>query len=591
MFVSEQIRWMKFVVDALVARYPELARYFEENFSNPSEHALLCVLYTGDNEPLDNIAPKTAFSNKTSVVSRYQPGPVEVVHQHAELPNLVDIQTPDLKDEAQVFFNFNLGSSAEYAVNASTANYCAQHADVFVLCKSRLVTKDEIEHLRLALPLFRQLNPSRELPFVYLHLAEDSESPEAADAQFTANLDVLMQQVPGGVGKAFKCNSLNTDDIGYEMFQQYLTDISETVRQLFVSSLWETFISEVRRQREAMLSTYTTLNSECTDYEAFQERVETFYRIRTEQPETEARRAWQDVIYNTRHKVNKEFRGNGNGNGKVTVYDVALEDVERPRDEAEFDEFRLQKNIEISESFAGLVKQTEANLESQFTGLRIDIRDKVMSELEQAGFINLPKSIAHEIGCRFDTEIEMNEFDATNRSGRADRLFRYTLCASFGASLGVQAASGIVILISAIKGGAKGGASGAPLGPVGLIAGIIVGSGVGIVVANQMIKHQDSKAWRVEARNQVMRLMSNLNQEGLYAVEQWGNGYGRLLEDDYTALYQAIDKAIKLESKIYKATPEEREAKREALGEAIEKLDSVLESCEESEDDNDNVRD
>lgn len=592
---SKKIDDMDKFVDALDCYDPERARNYRENRINPAKSLTPCEMRAGDRPVLEKMAPKTGFNEK-SLITRYLPGEVYAAVQNPEHVNLLEVKTPVLKNEAVVSLNFNLGAHAEYAVNAATVDAIAKPSDVFVLAKTGLLMADEIETLQSALPRFRGLNPSGELPLIYLHVAGDT-SPEEAKVQFATNMEVL-DRIPGGVTKAFECDSLDDDDVNYQAYREFWRDFSVMQRELFLQPLCDSFIEEVTAYRDVLRLREKALSEEYqnlahVDETAYQKLVDALEQMTRGDRFLAPKRQWEDFIETKKHQVSLEFIDNGNG--QPTVHEVALEDLDAAptgADSAAWDRYRVEKSIAIKDAYAGLIQSVCVDLEAQYTDLRINACEDI-SDLLKKTAIELPKALEDEIMRRI-AEVEMRQLSPTHLMTTADKVFRYTISTSFCSSIGISTAAAIAYVIAALKGGGEAAAAASPLGPPVIIIAGVIGAIAGLTMADMLIKSQDEKAFRNEWVSKTNQFLRVLSAQAQFAIRELGTQYGRLLTDDLTAIHKSVKDVVESYQEM---SPEDRKALIQQMRAAITTLDDVLESGEnddsengDSENDN-NVRD
>ena len=592
---TKQIGQMQDIVDDVGPFDAEKARYLEGNYLNPAINSYPCVMLAVDGPVRKKMRPKTGF-DENALITRYQPGEVYAAVENPDHVNLLEVKTPALKNEAEVFLNFNLGSYAEYAVNAATVDAVAKPSDIFVLAKTGLLMADEIETLQSALPRFRGLNPSGELPLIYLHVAGDT-SPEEAEAQFAANLEVLAQ-IPGGVTKAFHCNSLDNDDVNYQSYREFWSDLAAMQRELFLQPLCDSFIEEVTVYRDALRLREKHLSTEYknladVDETAYQELVDALEQMTQGDRFLAPKRQWEDFVETLKHQVSLEFIDNGNG--QPTVHEVALEDLDAAptgADSAAWDGYRVEKSMAIKDAYAGLIKSVCVDLEAQYTGLRINACEDISDVLKKTA-IELPKALEDQIMRRI-AEVEMRQLSPTHLMTIADKVFRYTISTSFCTSIGISTAVAIVYVIAALKGGGEAAASAAPLGPPAIIIAGVIGAIAGLTMADMLIKSQDEKAFRNEFISKTNQFLRVLSAQAQFAIRELGTQYSRLLMDDLTAIHKSVKDVVESYQEM---SPEDRKALIQQMRAAITTLDDVLESGENDDSENgdsendDNVRD
>ena len=590
MNLVKPIELMEQVVDALEVPYPEKALNIKETYLNPAKTQIPCKMKWGDVPLLNKMAPKTTVFSENSLITRYQPGQVDAAVQSPDHVNLLEVRTQALKEcQAEVHLNFSLSSHIDYAINAATVDAVAKPSDIFVLAKTGLLMEDEIKTLHAALPRFQKLDPERELPLIYLHVAKDDESPEEAEAQFTANMHIL-EQVPGGVTKAFKCDSLDGADKGYQAYIEFWGDLAAVQRNLFLQPVCDAFIKEVTDLREALRLREKHLSDEYQslahiDEQTYKKLVHELERINGRDYLLAPSREWQDFVETKKHQINLEFIDNGNG--EPTVHEVALEDMDalpKDGDSAVWDEFRVSKSIEVKEAYAGLMKAGCVDLEARYTGLRHNACEEISGVIKAKG-IELPKALEEEI-LRLLAEVKMRRLSPANLTSAADKIFRYSISTSFCTSIGISTAAGIAYLMAALKSGAAAAApAGAPLGPPAIILCGIIGAGAGVLMAHFLVKSQDQKAFRNEWTLKMTQFLRVLSTQAQFAVRQLGIEYERLLMDDLMAIRGSVNDIV---AAYQKMSPEEIETLREQTQAVVTKLDDLLDSSGSENDDSEN---
>lgn len=540
-----------------------------------TENQKACAVHAGDPPVLELLKPQTIVAlADTEVdrvfVSRYKPGDVEKAEVQSEL-NLVDIETPELSDEDLVFLDLEMDAQAKWAVHvAPTVINLARDYDAIVLGKTELLTDSEVELLQETISKIRDFKNS--LPVFYLHTARASESPEAADSQYQANVEKL--NTLGNVS-TFQCDALDPSDPAYEEFRKEWRKIVDSRRDAFVSELWPKFISSAKSLKQDYQGFINKLDGK----PKFDAKVEAYHRILKEHPNKSLNRAWEDVALTAKDMVSKAFSGN---NGDDTLYDIIMQDLPESADSADWDRWQVSKNSEILQAFLEFVRVLEEFFYSEYKRIRTDGIEAIFVKLSDAGLTSdLPPEALSELRARVEEDLHLREL-SPNLTSTVEELFRYGFMGYLLGSLSVATVSGIAMLIAAWKGGAEAAAATSPLGPVAATIAFVAGFGIGAFTAHQMIKSTDTKNWRAEAQKELSRLLNSLQTETLNARESLWIAYKRLLEDSNEELHTTVSNLLTEEIKIFEqlnqATPEQLEAIRSQKLAVIETLDAVLAS-------------
>ena len=603
---------------AVASDDPEKARQLHEDFGHPAKNAVACAVYAGDQPPLNRLKPQTTvypeadaietepadtaetepadtaetepadtaetepdaietFKTKRHI-SRYKPGEVETAVVRNEL-NLVDIETPEIDEEAAVFIG-DLNASAAYAVHIAPATIqLAPTFDAFVVVKNSQFTDTELETLRESLGRFRELRDGK-LPLFYLHHSAD-ESAEAATAQYQSNVEKL-QLLPDGV-EAFQCENLDTSDPDFESFRRSWGTVVDNERDTFVSGIWGNFLLKIKEIKEE----YERFVERTNGYTDFQENVEKYQQIADEHPNEFFARAWEDVNHLSRYRVSMAFSGN---NGQETLYDIAMQDIPDSGDSAVWDEWCLVKSSEILKAFLAFIMEVEQNFFQEYVRVHGEEIEQVLQQLSDAG-ITTEKypALKNEIRASVDSTLKLREL-FPNLTSEVEAWFRYGFMMYLLSSVTLSTVSWIASLIVAGKAGAEASQVASPLGPVASIAAFAIGALIGAIIAKKMVTAQNSKAYRAEASQQLSRLLASLQTEAFTARDQLWMAYKRELEDQRKALHTAVRTKMTEESQAYQdmkeATPEEI-AQKLAV---IQTLDDILAASEEpaSENEDDN---
>lgn len=596
MNLNERRLQIKYLLDAVAADDPRKTQQVS-SVANPVLNAVPLAINIGDQSALELLKPQTTVSlAKTETdetetdetetdetegaqqifVSRYQPGDVERAGVHRQPGRyLVDIETPELTDEALVFLDLDLRAHAKYASRVSpTILAMAEDFDSFVLCKTELLTDSELELISETVAQIRQFN--KQLPLFYLHKAAATQSPEADTAIYEANVEKL-HTFDENVS-SFYCETLDpAADTGYQEFRAEWRKIADAQREVLVSELWPN-----------LLASLTSLKQEYQDFikkidatPGFQAKLDAYHRICEEHPTENFTWAWEDVNLESTALVSKAFSGN---NGDTTLYDISIKDLPDSASSAEWDRWHISKNNEVLKAFLEFIRVIEGFFYDEYKRVATENIDAMFKKLADAGLTSdLSPTALSEIRARFQEDLHLRELspDLTNI---VEAVFRYGFMAYLLGSLTVSTVSGIALFWAAWKGGSELAAIAAPLGPIAATLAFAGGAGGGIFVADKMIENNNKKQWKAEATKELSRLMDALKTEAFSTrVDLWTK-YNRLLGKENNRLHTAVKELLTNESKVLKelndATPEELEALRSQKLAVIETLDAVLASEE-----------
>ena len=571
-------------------------------FVNPAKNSVGCAVYAGDQYPLNLLKPQTTvyreaddiqtdepadteaddiqiFKTKRHI-SRYRPGEVETAVLRPEL-NLIDIETPAVHESA-VFIG-DLKASAEYAVRiAPTIIKLAPTYDALVVVKNSQLTDTELQLLRESLGKFRELRDG-ELPLFYLHQAS-GESDETLTAQYEANVEKLKKlQLPGDI-EAFRCETFDASDAGVQAFRTSWTTVVETQRDVFVNKIWTRFVKEIKDVK----AEYSRLLERMNGYTDFQEKVARYQEISSRGHPIEAlTRAWEDVNHSSRYQVSREFSGN---NGKATLYDIALNDVPESGDTAVWDEWSVVKSSEILQAFLSFMIDIEKYLHQEYVRVRRETIEQFIEELSTAGITTEAyPALVCQIRSDVDKTLKLRELSASTLTA-TEAWFRYGFMIYLLGSLTLTTVSAMAVLMASLKSGAEASQVASPLGPVAAIAAFSIGAIIGVIVSKKMIDSQNAKAYRVEANQQLSRLLGAVQTEALSARDTLWIEYKRVLEDQRKEIQTAINVQLTEESKAYQdlklelenASPDKITMLRNQKISVIEALEEVLAANEES---------
>ena len=486
--------------------------------------------------------------------------------------NLVDIETPELSDEELVSLDLKLEEHAKYAVYVAPTvlRLAREHFfDAFVLVKTDLITDAEVDILRETLSKIREFN--NDLPLFYLHTARESEAPEAAEAQYEANLEKLntLENV-----SSFQCN-LDPSDAAYQEFREEWRKIVDTRRSEFVNELWPNFIAAAKNLKQE----YQGFIDKIDGKPSFDAKVEAYHRVYREHPNKSLTRSWEDVGLSAKGMVSKAFSAN---NGDETLYDIIMQDIPESANSAEWDEWQVSKNTEILQAFMEFITVLEGFFYSEYKRVRRESIEAIFVKLSDAGLTSdLPPEALSQLRAQVEKELHLREL-APNLISMEEKIFRYGFLGYLLGTLAVATVKEVLKLILAWKIGTEAAAATSPLGPVPTM--IVFGAGflIGMVTAHQIVKSTDAKNWRAEAEKQLSRLLNSLQTEAFNARESLWIEHKRMLEDSNEQLHTNVNAFLTEESKVFEqlneATPEQLEAIKSQKLNVIEALDAVLAS-------------